>query len=192
MEEDTFDLRLLNESFMSSEFIDSQYSRKQTHHKGYPALDAKFRDKNGSIFLTRFIIQGPHYYTLVAHGKQETAAMNNFLNSFEIKPFVYSEAKLQKDTSLYFSVTTPVYPEDKKIKLDIPSYSYFGGDEEEDEESEVDLLEAGAYRNKTISNDTTGEKIYVSFYRSPRYYYTKDSADLDKDNESFLADSSWV
>ncbi|NOT51929.1 MAG: TraB/GumN family protein [Chitinophagaceae bacterium] len=194
VEEDTFDLSLLNESFMASEFIDSQMTRKQTNHKGYPALDAKFRDKNGSVFLTRFIIQGPHYYTLVAHGKQETPAMSNFLNSFEIKPFVYNEAKAQKDTSLYFSVTTPVYPEDKKIKLDIPRYSYFGGygDEEEDEESETDLLEAGAYRNKIISNDTTGEKIYVSFYRSPRYYYTKDSAELDKDNESFIGDSTWV
>ncbi len=193
VEEDTFDLSLLNESFMSSEFIDSQMSRKQTTYKGYPALDAKFRDKNGSVFLTRFIIQGPHYYTLVAHGKQETAAMNNFLNSFEIKPFVYNEAKTQKDTALYYSVVTPVYPEDKKIRLDIPRYSYFGGaEEDEEEESEDDLLEAGAYRNKTISNDTTGEKIYVSFYRSPRYYYTKDSADLDKDNESFIGDSSWI
>jgi len=191
-EEDTFDLSLLNESFMASEFIDSQISRRQTNHKGYPALDAKFRDKHGSVFSTRFIIQGPHYYTLVAHGKQETAAMSNFLNSFEIKPFVYGEAKLQKDTSLYFSVTTPVFPEEKKIKLDIPRYSYFGNDDGEEEETEDDLLEGGAYRNKTISNDTTGEKIYVSFFRSPRYYYTKDSSELDKDNESAFADSSWI
>lgn len=193
VEEDTFDLSLLNESFMSSEFIDSQVSRKQTNFKGYPALDAKFRDKNGSVFVTRFIIQGPHYYTLVAHGKQETAAMNNFLNSFEIKPYVYNEAKAQKDTALYFSVSTPVYPEDKKIKLDIPRYGYFGGyGDDEEEETESDLLEAGAYRSKIISNDTTGEKVYVSFYRSARYYYTKDSADLDKDNESFYADSTWI
>lgn len=192
VEEDSFDLNLMNESFMASEFIDTQLVRKQTRYKGYPAMDCKFKDKNGSVFCTRFIIQGPHYYTLVTHGKQETAAMNSFLNSFEIKPFTYGETKLQKDTSLYFSVNTPVFPEDKKIKLDIPRFGYLGGDDDK-EETENDLLESGAYRNKTISNDTTGEKIFVSFYRSPRYYYSKDSAALDKDNEtSFFADSTWI
>ncbi len=193
VEEDTFDLGLMDESFMSSEFIDTQLARKQITHKGYPAMDCKYKDKNGALYLTRFIIQGPHYYTLVAHGKQETPAMVNFLNSFEVKPFVYGEAKQQKDTSLYFTVTTPVYPEDKKIKLDIPRYNYYGGDDEEEDESENDLLEGGTFRNKTISNDSTGEKIFVSFYRSPRYYYTKDSAALDKDNESFFGtDSTWI
>jgi hypothetical protein len=116
--------------------------------------------------------------------------MTHFLNSFEIKPFVYKETKQQKDTSLYFTVTTPVYPEDKKIKLDIPQYNY--GDEEE-EQSEDDLLQGGTYRNKTISNDTTGEKIFVSFYRSPRYLYSKDSTELDKENGgSFMGDSTWI
>lgn len=194
VEEDTFDLSLLEESFMASEFIDTSLSRKQTTYKGYPALDSKFKDKNGSLYIVKFLIQGPHYYTLIAHGKKETAAMNDFINSFELKPFVYGETKLQKDTSLYYTVNTPVFPESKKIKLDIPRYNYFGGDDDEaDEESESDLLEAGTFRNKIISNDTTGEKIYISFYRSPRYYYTKDNTSLDKDNEgNFSHDSTWI
>ncbi|MGH2553057.1 MAG: TraB/GumN family protein, partial [Chitinophagaceae bacterium] len=192
VEEDTFDLSLMNESFMASDFIDSQLLYKQTSHKGYPALDAAFRDKDGSVFLTRFIIQGPHYYSLIAHGKKEIPVMKDFLNSFEIKPFTYNEAVLQKDTSLYFSVSTPVFPIDKKIKLDFPRYSYVSGIDEE-EESEDNLLESGAFRSKTISNDTTGEKIFVSFFRSPRYYYSKDSAALDKDNETtFASDSTWI
>lgn len=191
VEEDSFDLGLMDESFMASEFIDTQLSRKQTSYKGYPAMDCKYRDKNGTVYLTRFIIQGPHYYTLVAHGKKEMPAMQSFLNSFEIKPFVYNEARQQKDTSLYFTVNTPVFPEEKKIRLDISRYSDYGDDDED--ESEDDQLEAGAYRNKTIANDTTGEKIYVSFYRSPRYYYTKDSAALDKDNEvSVIGDTTWI
>ncbi len=192
-EEDTFDLGLMDESFKSSEFIDTQISRKQTTFNGYPALDAKYRDKKGNIFLTRFLIQGPHYYTLVAHGKKETPELNNFLNSFEIKPFVYKEAKLQSDTSLYFSVTTPVFPVQEKIKIDIPQYSYNELDDDEEELSEDDLLEAGAYRNKIISNDSTGEKILVTFYKSPRYYYSKDSSMLENDNDMLYGtDSTWI
>ena len=191
VEEDTFDLSLMNESFMASEFIDSQLSRVQTSYKGYPAMDCKYRDKIGSIFLARFIIQGSHYYTLIARGKKETPAMAGFLNSFEIKPFVYNEAKQQKDTSLYFTVTTPVYPEDKKIKIDMPQTNYFGDGQEE--EPADDLMEEGAYRNKTIGNDTTGEKIFISFYRSSRYYYSKDSTAFDKENKgTYMGDSTWV
>jgi hypothetical protein len=189
VEEDTFDLGLMNESFITSEFIDSQYFCRQTTQAGFPALDGKYKDKEGAVYLTRFIIQGPHYYTLIAHGKQELPAMKNFLNSFEIKPFIYDVAKQRKDTSLYFSVTTPVFPGNKKIKLDMPRYNYLESNEEE--ESEFDQLEGGAYRNKTISNDTTGEKIYVSFFRSPRYYYTKDSVAFYKVKEaSYLDDST--
>jgi uncharacterized protein YbaP (TraB family) len=193
VEEDSFDFRLMDESFMASEFIDTQLMRKQTICKDYPAMDCKYKDKNGCIYLTRFIIQGPHYYTLIAYGKQETAAMKNFLNSFEIKPFIYNEVRQQRDTSLYFTVNTPVFPEDKKIKLNMPRGNYYGNDDDDDDESEADQLEAGTYRNKIISNDSTGEKIYVAFYRSPRYYYTTDSTAVDKENEvSILGDTSWI
>lgn len=192
-EEDTFDLGLMEESFMASEFIDTTLFRNQTNHKGYPALDAKYKDKQGFIYMVRYIIQGPHYYTLVTHGRQEADVMKNFINSFEIKPFVYRTAKPEKDTSLYFSVTTPVFPEEKKIKLDIPRYSWVGAGEDEDEESEDFLLESGAFRNKIVSNDTTGEKIYISFYRSPRYYYSKDSTLMDRERfVSYRGDSTWI
>ncbi len=192
-EEDTFDLGLMDESFMASEFIEAQIGRKQTTYKGYPALDGKYKDKNGSIFLTRFILQGPHYYTLIAHGKKETQAMNNFLNSFQIKPFIYKSPVLQKDTSLYYSVTTPLFEKENKIKLNMPQYNPYSMDEDEEELSEKDLLEEGAYRSKIISNDTTGEKIFVTFYRSPNYYYSKDSSMLENDKKMlFGGDTSWI
>lgn len=192
VEEDSFDLGLMNESFMASEFIDSQLSSVQTTYKGYPALDGKYRDKSGAILLTRFIIQGSHYYTLIARGKKQVPAMDNFLNSFEIKPFVYKNAKILRDTSLYFTVTTPVYPEEKKIKIDMPQNNY-SGDDGEDEESEDNLLEGGINRYKTFSNDTTGEKIFVSFSRSPRYFYSKDSTISDNQSRvTFMGDSTWI
>jgi len=161
VEEDSFDLSLMEQSFGSSEFISRPLSRKFLNHKGYPALDCKFKDKDSSLFLTRFIIKGPHYYTLVAHGKNETPKMQSFLNSFELTPYSYGTAKERVDTSLYFKVKTPVYPDDKKIKLDNMGYGgYFRNfrDGDEEEESEKGRLESGAYRNKLIQNETNGKK----------------------------------
>lgn len=192
-EEDSFDLSLMDESFKASDFIDSQPLRKQTSYKGYPAMDCKYLDKAGSVYLLRFIIQGPHYYTLIANGKKETAAMNNFLNSFELKPFIYHQPTLQKDTALYFTVNTPVFPEDKKIKLGTVRNNFLGYNDDDDDETENEQLQSGTYRNKIISNDTTGEKIYVSFYHSPKYYYSKDSLAMDKRREvTFMGDTSWI
>jgi hypothetical protein len=193
VEEDTFDLSLMEESFASSDFIDTQLLRKHHSFKGYPAMETRYRDKQGQLFIVKFVIAGPHYYTLVAHGRKESPAMKNFFNSFQLVPFQYPEPKWQKDSTLYFKVKTPVYPEDKKIKLDIPRYNYYGA-ADEDEESETDLLEGGTFRNKVISNDSTGEKVFISFYRSARYYFSKDSLALEKDNEHsiFGKDSSWI
>ncbi len=189
-EEDTFDLALMEESFMASEFIDSALQRKQTNYKGYPALEARYRDKQGGLFDVRYLIQGPHYYTLVAHGKQEQPEFQRFFQSFDIKPLQYKAASVQKDTALYFSVQTPVFPENKKIKLDIGSEETA---DEEDEETEAQLLENGAYRGKLIENDTTGEKIHVAFYKSSRYHYSKDSSRLTRDRGFFYQDdSTWI
>lgn len=184
IEEDTFDLSLMQESFAASEFIDTLLSRKQITFKGYPALECKFLDKEKSVYLTRFIIQGPHYFTLVAHGKQVTPEMQNFLNSFSITPIVYGEARERRDTSLYFTVKSPVFPEENKDKIEIPRLNYYGSDN--DEESEDDILEDGIFRNRTIANDTTGEKIYVSFFKSQRYYSVTDSSVLNEDDVSNL------
>jgi hypothetical protein len=189
VEEDTFDLGLMDESFAASEFIDTQLTRKQTIYKGYPSLDCKYLDKDKSVYLTRFIIQGSHYYTLVAHSKQETSAMQNFLNSFELKPFIYGPATERRDTSLYYTVKSPVFPEDKKNKVDVPGYASY--DNDDDDEPEDNLLENGAFRSKVIANDTTGEKIFVSFYKAQRYYTARDSSVFDEDSGD-LADSTLI
>jgi uncharacterized protein YbaP (TraB family) len=191
-EEDSFDLGLMAESFAASEFVDKLVSRKQTVVKGYPALDCQYKDKAGAVYFTRFIIQGPHYYTLIAHGKQETTGVKNFLSSFEVKPYNYGAAKERKDTALYFSVKSPVFPEAPKEKLDIPRYNYSVSDDDDDP-AENELLENGAFRSKIITNDTTGEKIFISFFKLQRYNYIKDSSLLDKENHaSLFGDSSGI
>lgn len=193
VEEDSFDLSLMDESFSASDFIDRQLARKQGSFMGYPSLDARYTDKTGNIYLARYILVGPHYYTLLAHGKKESPGMRNFLNSFQVQPYVYEPAKEEKDTSLYFTVKTPVFPVETKIKLGIPYYAY-GIGSGEDMPDEDQQLESGTYRNRVIANDSTGEKIFVSFFKTPRYYYSKDSLSWEKDNEQsiFGTDSSWI
>ena len=195
-EEDSFDLGLMEESFSSSEFIDQIITREQRIYKGYPSLECKYWHTNGSFMWVRFLIQGPYYYTLVARGQKEHPRINSFLNSFTIVPYSYETATERKDTLLYFSVKSPVFPELKKEKIDLPdSYRSLYNDENEIEETEAEILEEGGiYRNLIISNDTTGEKIYVSFYKIPRYYYSRDSTDPNAENfRSFLnQDTTWI
>ncbi len=187
--EDTFDLELMAESFASSEFIDRQVSRKLIKYAGYPALDCEYRAKNGALFLTRFVIQGPHYYSLVAYAKSLNPSMQKFLNSFEIKDLQYNAASLRKDTSLYYTVSSPVFPENKREKLDMPKFNYTDDDDDAGEES---ALENGAFRSKVITSDSTGEKIYVSFFKMQRYYYVKDSAKLEQLSQARFGDSSGI
>ena len=172
VEEDSFDLNLLEESFASSDFIDKQVSRRHSVQNGYAALEAKYKYKNGSVALVKFIIQGPHYYTLVANAAAENPRMTQFLNSFSIKPLSYKEARQQADTSLFFTVSSPVLLEKEK-KLDMyPQNLYrFGGGEDDDSVWE----ENGTYKDLVVASDSTGEKVYVSFYKPSRYQFEEDT-----------------
>ena len=190
VEEDSFDLDLLEESFSNSEFITKQIARRFTTWQGYPALEAKYQHADGSVFITRYVIQGPHYYVLIAHGRKENTAMQTFLNSFELKPFNYSEPFLKRDSSLCYSVKTAFYPDQKKIKLTIPgenASSIYPGDDDDAYDDEVNR---GTFKNSIIENDSTGEKIYISFYKAGRYYYNDDSSGLNENR--LVKNASWI
>ncbi len=188
VEEDGFDLSLMEESYSASEFIREQFTKSQINFRGYPALDAKYMHKDGSISMARFIIQGSHYYTLIAHGNKEEPQMRHFLNSFEIKPLVYQATKKWSDSSMYFSVNTSWKPVEKKTEIDMTSEEEMPGMEEDNiSNTRID------YRSRLIVNDTTGESIFISFYKIPEYYYSKDSSKLEKFTNRLYdeADSTW-
>ena len=169
VEEDSFDLNLMEESFAASDFIDKQISRKQTKWNGYPALETKYRYKDGSIALVKFVIQGTHYYTLVARGRNENSKMSQFINSFVITPFKYDAPRQLVDSSLYFRVKSPVaLHKTKKLTMYPDKLSRY-------KDEEANLAEDNTYKNKTIENDSTGEKIFVYFSKPSRYYYKEDT-----------------
>lgn len=192
-EEDTFDLSLMEESFSSSEFIDKPVSRKFNVYKGYPALDCRYRHKNGSVFDVRYLIQGPFYYTLIAHGTSENTVKARFLNSFEIKPFEYGGLEERLDTLMKYSVRTTWFPVQKKTKLELPADDNM---ESEDDDDDVfsSLRNPEHMRSRLISNDTTGERIFIIHFRSPEYFYFKDSINFDMYKGKFNRgiDSSWI
>ena len=172
VEEDSFDLNLMEESFASSEFIDKQISSKQVNHKGYAALDAKYKYKDGSIASVRFLVQGPHYYTLVANAAKENARTAQFLNSFAIKPLIYGEPAKQTDTTLFFTVNSSV-PLEKKKKKEMYPQEMFNVGRNEDEDDSLD--EKDIYKDKILRNDSTGEAIYISFNKRSKYYFDDDT-----------------
>ncbi len=183
VEEDSFDLNLMEESFASSEFIDKLLSRKQTKHGKYAALDAKYRYKDGSLANVRFIIRGPNYYTLVAHGRKENTQMKDFFTSFNFLPHQYGPLQTYADTSLYFTVQSPVPLEKaKKISMYPENMQNRYGMEDED----AFLIDGGSFKEKLVVNDSTGEKIYVSLRKPSRYYQDTDTSNLaEPDSTTF-------
>ena len=188
---DSMDLDMLHESFSGSGFIDSVVSSNYLLYEGYPALDAVYAGTNGKLFYTRFLLKGPHYYTIVSNLAEKQAA-SGFLNSFRILPLNYGDAKPFRDTLLYFTVQTPVIPKEPKKNAGMSGMDYYGSYQDEDE-TEKEKLETGVYRIRVFEDDSTGEKISVSYYRTSRYYYTSDSSDLFKEGYlKNLKDSGWI
>jgi len=174
VEEDSFDLNLMEESFASSEFIEEAISRKHSIQNGLPALDAMYKHKDGSISQVKFLLKGPHYYTLIAHGRKANAQMQQFLSSFIVKPFVYKESIVQTDTSLYFTVSSPVPLEKKKAAE--PAFDLKQLYKTAYKDSDEAFVDNGTYKEKIVQDDSTGERIYVTMYNAPAYYYEADSA----------------
>ncbi|NOT94652.1 TraB/GumN family protein [Ferruginibacter sp.] len=173
IEEDTFDLNLMEESYAASDIIEKQVSRQQSKWQGYSTLDCKYKHKDGSFSTVRFLLQGPNYYAQVAHYNTDSKNIQQYFESFKIVPFIYPEVKLRVDTAMRFTVQSPLYPENKK-QNDIMESLRNMMDEYSDEE-ESNVPEFGV---KLVGNDTIGEKIFVTWAKSPANTYIKDSTKI--------------
>ena len=111
LEEDNFDLGLIEESFRNPDNFDKQLSRAENNFKGYPCLDVKEKMKDGSTVYAKYIIKGPHYYVIAAKSKNKKANFSAYFNSFNLTPFQYNAATAYVDTFMHFTVNTPVVPE---------------------------------------------------------------------------------
>jgi len=174
LEEDSFDLKLIEESFRSPDFFDKQLQRKLTSFDGYPCLDVKEKMKDGSFVTARYIIKGPQYYVIAAHSKNAKKDFTPYINSFHFDPYVYSSTKMFVDTFMHFTVTTAASPdldEDYRSKLEQVS--------QEVTRSKLYASYNNYFpknKNALFRNDSTGEMVGVTIQQYPQYFYVKDSA----------------
>jgi len=198
LEEDTFQLNLMGESYAFSAFINKELSHKFSKVNGYPALDCKYQHKDGSFSSVKYIIRGPVFYVAVAHHKNESENAKRFLESFAITPFIYPDVKPRSDTTLHFTVQSPVPLSEEKDEslqgmIDMLR-GYMADDDDDDSDLGIGAL-SGVFNSKFIGNDTIGEKIQVTYNSPGKYTYVKDSAALWKKRTLFGSlqqDSSFI
>lgn len=174
IEEDTFDLNLMEESFASSKHIEKQLHRKFSKWQGYPTLDCKYKNKDGYYTSARFLLKGGIYYAQVARYAKETNTINRFFESFKIVPFNYPGVKQYTDTGMHFTVQSPLFTEDNKqkelMKTLRSAMEGYGDDETDENNPELKI--------KIIGNDTAGEKIVVAYAKVSKNTFIKDSSKI--------------
>lgn len=193
IEEDSFELNLMDESYGYSDFIDKQVSHRFVSLNGYPALESKYKHKDGSFSSVKYIIQGPIYYAVITHYQNDNPNVQRFLQSFTITPFIYPAPKEQKDTVLNISVTTPLYTDANK-KSDTPNGMEALLQLAKGDDDDIDDYISPSFDTRLIGNDTIGEKILVTHFRVPQYSFKKDSAALWKTvaGNNWFGDTSYI
>lgn len=175
MEEDTFDLGLIEESLKRSEIIDKQLSRSFTNQDGFSALNMKFSLQNGGTLFAKAVLRGAHYYLVTATGK--AAEANAFLNSFHLAAFGYANASLYKDTSMHFTVQTPVQPQLDTFLMRMTNEALDARSWGQTARS----IYNEDFKTAFFKNDSTGEAVLVNCTMYPKYFYSKDSASFWKE-----------
>ena len=178
LEEDTFSLSLIEESFKGADIIHKELNRHFTKHQGYDALLMNFSLKSGGTIYAKAIIRGPHYYLLAVRSAQKNFDPSVFFNTFNLTDFRYNTASAFTDTALHFTVTTPVKPVLDPMLVTI--FNKVTGE---------DFLNATQdyhpywpkEKNAYFESDSTGEALLVNSRQYPKYFYRKDSAKFWKD-----------
>lgn len=179
LEEDDFDLKLIEESFRDPDNFEKQLKRQRTSIKGYPALDVQEKMKDGSTVYARYLIRGPHYYVVAARSKNTKKDFNAFINSFEFADFTYKPARQYADSFLHITVNTPIVPE---IDNDIRIITENAADDMLNGNNSAGLFNYWPKaKNVLFRSDTTGELVGLSIQEYPKYFYARDSAGFLKD-----------
>jgi uncharacterized protein YbaP (TraB family) len=177
IEEDTFDISLIDESFKRSDIINKQLSRSHGYANGNYYVESRFSLKDGGFITARSFIKGPHYYLLAVRSRNKKGSFPKFFNSFCFTPFRYSTPGYYIDSSLRLQVVTAVKP---NVDTALRSWMEKAGN---DAIFGSETGYTGWPKNKTgiFKSDSTGEGILVTVQSFPKYYYSRDSARFWRD-----------
>ena len=197
LEEDTFDISLIEESFKRGEYIEKQTSRKQTIFNGFPALDMQFALKSGGLIKAKAFIKGTNYFLMAAAVKSSNTATDQFFKSFKLSDYGYGSAVNYVDTSLNFIVQTPVVP---VLDEEIRNLAEQAAQNESLYSQDENYSYWPKERVANFKDDTTGESIVVSIQTFAKYYYIKDTAKFwknqlqwnDLQRDFIIADKQFV
>ncbi len=171
---DTFQIMLMEESFVGNKKGLKTLTRKFETNKNYTALNALY-NFNDTTIIAKYIIQGLQYYLIAASGiNKNDVIANPVLPTFTLQKPTQVKTQLYTDTFLHFTVQTPVMPiiadslKALYFKLkNINRYSY-NNNEPVYKYNEID-------REMTFTNDSTNEFINVSLVKWGKYEYWHDS-----------------
>ncbi len=168
LDEDSFNLRLMETSFSSSDYFQRQIGQYNGLQEGYPFLQVQEKMKDSSLLTARFLIKGPHYYVMAVRANDTTVA-NAYFNSFRFVPYQYGDARFFSDSFLHFSVSSPVTP--------LLDSAYRAIEEKAGEEATQSFRNPDAvmptYRNALFVSDSTGEVISVNVQKLHPYYHVR-------------------
>jgi hypothetical protein len=197
LEEDTFDISLIEESFKRGEYIEKQTNRKQTNFNGFPALDMQFALKSGGLIKAKAFIKGTNYYLLAAAIKNNSVATDQFFKSFKFLDYHYGNAVNYIDTSLNFTVQTPVVT---VLDEEIRNLAEQAAQNESLYSQDENYSYWPKERVANFKDDTTGESVVVNIQTFAKYYYIKDTAKFwknqlqwnDLQRDFIIADKQFV
>ena len=182
IEEDTFDLSLVEQSLKSSGIIKKETARSFLKFGNYNALKMQFITKDERYINAEAILKGPQYFLLTQTSSKKNGVDTSFFNSFSFEDFSYPSSTVYTDTLLDFVVKTPVQP---TLDSSLTHIMY----EVLHDENLVAQMQAESYwpKNKyaMFKSDSTGESILLSMYEYPKYYFSKDSATFWKKQLNF-------
>lgn len=169
IEQDTFDLSLVEESFRSPDYFDKQLSRKQTSFNGYPALFVREKLKNGEFVNAVYILKGPQYYVFAKRTKNENDTSFSFIKSLKWENYAYAPPQVFIDSFFHFRVNTQVKPQlDEGIRALIEKTA---NETNNGNNSSGYITYWLKEKNALLKSDSTGEIVSVSVQEYPKYFY---------------------
>ncbi|RFM28660.1 TraB/GumN family protein [Deminuibacter soli] len=177
LEEDTFDIKLIEESVRRSALVDKLVQHSWQKRDGYEMLCMQFSIKGGGWLHAAALLRGPHYYLLMSKSNSHVPDKRYF-DSFHFVPFQYAASAWYTDSLLHFSVRSPVRPVLDTQLMNM--YDATISEEFLDKVQDRATYWQGA-RYAGFVSDSTGERIQVRMQQYPRYYFRRSDTSFWKE-----------